>query len=115
MENHHPDSIPVQIGEETYYSKLSIRAIDNAETKHGYKIRFTDLQDPSMSSLTRLAWVSFLHDSPDMDFDAFCDLDLDMARVMEVASKAVESLTEGPKKAGSKKVGKRKPRTANKS
>ena len=108
MDNAHPDSMRVEVDGDTYYSKLSIRAIDNAETKHGYKIRFSDLQDPSMSSLARLAWVSLLHDKPDLDFDAFCDLDIPLQKIMEIASSAVLSLTEGPS-SGPKKAGKRKP------
>lgn len=109
MENHHPDSIPVQVGEETLYSKLSLRAVDNAETRHNYKIRFSDLQDPSMSSLARLAWVSFLHDQPDLSFDDFCEYDIPLAEIMEISGKAITSLTEGSG-SGSSKAGKGKPR-----
>jgi hypothetical protein len=109
MENNHPDSIAVEVDGKTKFAKFTPGAIDAAATRHGYRIKFSELSDLAISDFTRIAWIAFLHDTPSLKFSKFLEWELPFQQVMEIAGDAGSSLAEGPDDSGSDKAGKGKP------
>ena len=91
MDNNHPDAIAVEINGKTKYAKFTPGAIDAAASRHGYRIRFSDLTDLALSDFTRIAWIAFLHDTPALKFEKFLAWGLSFGRVLEIARKLLQS------------------------
>lgn len=74
MKNYdHPNPIPVEIGDESREFKLGLKALGIARDRHRVQIRGSEMSDPGLDTLARLAWIACLPDDPSLKESDFLE------------------------------------------
>ena len=70
----HPNPIPVEINGKTYTLKLGLKALGIARDRHRVQIKGSEMTDPGLDTLARLAWIACLPDDPTLKEGDFLEL-----------------------------------------
>jgi len=106
MSYDHPHPIPVEINGISRTFKLGLKALGIARDRHGVQIKGSEMTDPGLDTLARLAWIACLPDNPILSENTFLE-DVDTSGSMGDCLAAVniqlsEMLSPPPKPTGKK-------------
>lgn len=105
----HPNPIPVEINGSERTFKLGLKALGIARDRHSVQIRGSEMTDPGLDTLARLAWIACLPDEPalkESDFLESVDESGAMGKCMEAVQSQLSLMLSPPKATGKAKNGK---------